>query len=173
MSPELVDAIKQDIEEVLEKRRGSRTADFLVTSFAQAARAYLDGSRTMALLLGSVAGISLLVGGIGIMNMMLTNAAERSREIGVWLAIGTRRAAVQAQFLLEAALLSGVGSTVGVAFGATCAYVIASLNSWAFALSPLAVLVIICGGMGVGLVFGWLPARRAAQLDPIQVLRAS
>ncbi|HEX7651251.1 MAG TPA: ABC transporter permease [Candidatus Paceibacterota bacterium] len=126
---------------------------------------------TFTLLLGAIAGISLLVGGIGIMNMMLTTVTERTREIGLRKAIGAKRRDISMQFLAEAVALTLVGGAVGLALGAFASFLIASFTTLAPAITLSSVALAIGVSAGIGIVFGYYPARRAAALNPIDALR--
>ncbi|WP_342451379.1 ABC transporter permease [Neoroseomonas nitratireducens] len=128
-------------------------------------------ARTLSLLLASVAAVSLLVGGIGVMNIMLVSVTERTREIGLRLAIGARRRDVLAQFLLEALVLAMLGGAAGVAAGLMLSHLVADLAGWPVLVKPDAVLLAVGVSALTGLFFGFWPARRAAMLDPIQALR--
>jgi len=128
-------------------------------------------TRTMTVLLGSIAGISLVVGGIGIMNIMLVTVTERTREIGVRKAIGARDRDILRQFLIEAVLVSGLGGIIGAAFGVGLALAIGSTGAFAVSIEPASVVMALSFAAGIGIFFGWYPARRAARLDPIEALR--
>ncbi|MBR0674340.1 FtsX-like permease family protein [Roseomonas soli] len=128
-------------------------------------------ARTLSLLLASVAAVSLLVGGIGVMNIMLVSVTERTREIGLRLAVGARRRDVLAQFLLEALVLALLGGAVGVAAGLALSHLVADLAGWPVLVKPDAVLLAVGVSALTGLFFGFWPARRAAMLDPITALR--
>jgi putative ABC transport system permease protein len=128
-------------------------------------------SRTMTWLLAAVAAVSLLVGGIGIMNITLLSVTERTREIGLRMACGARRRDVMRQFLFEAVAISAVGGLIGVIVGVMASFGIAQSLQWATVVSPLSVLVAFGTAAAVGVFFGWYPAKRAAQLDPIVALR--
>ena len=128
-------------------------------------------ARTLSLLLASVAAVSLLVGGIGVMNIMLVSVTERTREIGLRLAIGARRRDVLAQFLLEALVLAMLGGAAGVAAGLLLSHLVADLAGWPVLVKPDAVLLAVGVSALTGLFFGFWPARRAARLDPIAALR--
>ncbi|MDA8163549.1 MAG: FtsX-like permease family protein, partial [Desulfobacteraceae bacterium] len=130
-----------------------------------------SSSRSMAVLLAAVASISLLVGGVGIMNILLVSVTERTREIGVRMAIGARRIHVLLQFLVESVLLSVIGGTVGIVMGVAISAVISSIAGWPTLLSPAAIVLAFVFSAAVGVFFGFYPARRASHLNPIEALR--
>jgi putative ABC transport system permease protein len=123
------------------------------------------------LLLGSIASISLLVGGIGIMNIMLVSVTERTREIGIRMAVGAKKRDILWQFLVEAMMLSFIGGLVGIGLGVGGSKLISSLAAWPSLVSWDAVALAFVFSGAVGIFFGFYPARKAAQLDPIQALR--
>ena len=122
-------------------------------------------------LLGAVAGVSLLVGGIGIMNIMLVSVTERTREIGIRLAIGALEGQVLMQFLVEAVVLSALGGLVGIILGLSLARLATGVLDVPFVVDPAIILIAVAFSAAVGVVFGYFPARRAAHLDPIEALR--
>ena len=126
---------------------------------------------TMTALLGSIAAISLIVGGIGIMNIMLVSVTERTREIGLRMAVGARRRDILSQFLIEAVTLCLLGGLIGLLIGGGAALAMSSFGNWPIALSPALVLVALLAAGLVGIFFGYYPARRAAQMNPIDALR--
>ncbi len=126
---------------------------------------------TLSMLLLSVAAIALLVGGIGVMNIMLVSVTERTREIGIRLAVGARSGDILAQFLVEAVALSALGGVAGLALGYGAGTALGKAMEWTVTFSPSAALVALGTSSGIGVVFGYFPARRAAALDPIQALR--
>jgi len=146
--------------------------DFTIQTQAEILEAAQETSGTFTLLLGSVAGISLFVGGIGILAMMVISVRERTKEIGVRRAVGARRRDILAQFVLEAASLSLAGGLIGVALGLGGGVALGRITGWPTAVSPLAILLAVGISVAVGLFFGAYPARRAARLDPIVALRA-
>jgi putative ABC transport system permease protein len=145
--------------------------DFSVRPLADVAAAEEASSQIMTLLLGSIASISLLVGGIGIMNIMLVSVTERTREIGIRMAVGAKRRDILWQFLIEAMLLSLSGGVVGVAFGIGGSKIISAMAQWPSLLSWNAVALAFLFSGAVGIFFGFYPAQKAAQLEPIQALR--
>jgi len=145
--------------------------DFNIRNLAEIAATREASARTLALLLAAVAGVSLAVGGIGIMNIMLVSVTERTREIGLRLAVGARKVDIMRQFLFEATGLAAIGGAVGVAIGIACAYAISNVADWPLLIEPHSiVLAVVFSGM-VGVFFGWYPALRASRLDPIEALR--
>jgi putative ABC transport system permease protein len=130
-----------------------------------------DAARTMGLMLGSIAAISLVVGGVGVMNIMLVSVTERTREIGLRLAIGGRERDVHRQFIAEAILLSLTGGAVGIVFGIAASRVLVDALGWPSMVSVNAIVMATAFSSATGLVFGYYPARRASQLDPIEALR--
>ena len=145
--------------------------DFTVRNLNEMAMAQESASRVMAMLLLCVASISLLVGGIGIMNILLVSVTERTREIGIRMAVGARRQHILLQFLVESVVLSGVGGVIGVLLGVAAAGAISSLAGWPTLISGVAIVGSLLFSAAVGVFFGFWPARRAAGLDPIAALR--
>jgi len=145
--------------------------DFAVRNLSQIASAREGSSRVMALLLAAVASISLLVGGIGIMNILLVSVTERTREIGLRMAIGARRLHVLLQFLAEAVFLSLIGGAAGILFGIAVSETISAVAGWPTPISPTAIFGGFVFSAAVGIFFGYYPARKAARLDPIEALR--
>jgi ABC-type antimicrobial peptide transport system permease subunit len=145
--------------------------DFTVRNMTEMMSASLATQEIMKLMLSGVAAVSLLVGGIGIMNIMLVSVTERTREIGLRMAVGATGANVLSQFLVESIVLSGIGGLLGIACGGGGAIAIAKLNHWPIVLSPESVIVAVIFSAGVGVVFGFYPAWRASRLDPIDALR--
>jgi putative ABC transport system permease protein len=125
----------------------------------------------LALLLAAVASVSLLVGGIGIMNIMLVSVTERTREIGLRMAVGARMRDILGQFLVEAVTLSLIGGLAGVALGIGASLLIAELAGWRIVLSPQAVALAVAFAFVIGVFFGFYPARKAARLNPVEALR--
>jgi putative ABC transport system permease protein len=148
-----------------------RENDFSIRPLADVAIAEEESSRTMTLLLGSIASISLLVGGIGIMNIMLVSVTERTHEIGIRMAVGAKKRDILWQFLVEAMMLSCLGGLVGIGLGVSGSKLISSLAAWPSLLSWDAIALAFLFSGAVGIFFGFYPARKAARLDPIQALR--
>jgi len=162
------------VEALLRERHRIRPGsddDFQVRTQSEVAQMAEETSRVMTMLLGSIASISLLVGGIGIMNIMLVSVTERTREIGIRMAVGATESDIQRQFLVEAVTLSLLGGMIGLALGAVVSALIANFLGWAVLISLKAVLVAVVFSTLVGIFFGYYPARKAAQLDPIEALR--
>ena len=147
------------------------TADFNVFNQTQLLAAASSISETLTLLLGGIASISLVVGGIGIMNIMLVSVRERTREIGIRKAIGARGRDILAQFLVEALTLSLLGGLIGIVIGLAVSAGIGQLAGWGFQFNPVTILAAVLFSLAVGIVFGVWPARQAARLDPISALR--
>ena len=145
--------------------------DFMVRNMTDAANAFEQLSTIMTLLLGSIAAISLVVGGIGIMNIMLVSVTERTREIGIRMAVGARPNYVRLQFLAESVVLSLMGGVIGVAAGGSLAALISGLLGWPTLVSGVSVLISFGFAMSIGIFFGYYPAHKAAALDPIEALR--
>ena len=145
--------------------------DFSIRNQAEMLETMSSVTQTFTLLLGGIASISLLVGGIGIMNIMLVTVTERTREIGVRKAIGAKDRDILSQFLLEAVLMSGLGGVFGVAVGVGGAHVISRLMQATAVIELWSVLLALLFSAGVGIFFGFYPARSAARLDPIESLR--
>jgi putative ABC transport system permease protein len=144
---------------------------FVVRNLTEILRAQEESSRVMTLLLAAVAGISLLIGGIGIMNIMLVSVTERTREIGLRMAVGARERDILAQFLIEAVTLSLIGGAIGVVLGAAATWGVGALSGWEVSLSAAAVALAVGFSVLVGVFFGFYPARRASKLQPIAALR--
>jgi putative ABC transport system permease protein len=167
-------AAQQEITSILRDRhkiRAGQDDDFMVRNLADIAQLADQSSQVMTMLLASIASVSLIVGGIGIMNIMLVSVTERTREIGVRMAIGATEEDVQRQFLIEAVVLSLIGGAVGIMFGVGTSLLITKVLGWAVLISPLAIVAAAVFSAGVGVFFGFYPARKAARLDPIEALR--
>jgi putative ABC transport system permease protein len=153
------------------KIRAGQDDDFQVRNLADVAELADQQSQVMTLLLASIAGVSLIVGGIGIMNIMLVSVTERTREIGIRVAIGATEQDVQRQFLSESVVLSLIGGATGILLGVGASLAITKLLGWAILISPVAIVAAVIFSMAVGVFFGYYPARKAARLDPIEALR--
>jgi len=151
--------------------RKNEDDDFQIRNLAEIASAQEEGTKTMTTLLASVAAVSLLVGGIGIMNIMLVSVTERTREIGVRMALGAKPRHVLAQFLIEALVLSIAGGIIGIGLGIGLAVVLGQRFDWPVLFQPEVIMVAAGFSALVGIVFGLYPAQKASQLDPIQALR--
>jgi len=165
---------QQQITALLRDRhriRPGQDDDFFVRNLADMADLADQQARLFTILLASIASISLLVGGIGIMNIMLVSVTERTREIGIRMAIGATEGDVQQQFLIEAVVLSLLGGAVGILLGMTTSYLITQTLGWPVLVSPTAIVTAVAFSMAVGIFFGFYPARKAARLDPIEALR--
>ncbi len=147
------------------------TSDFSIRSPDEIAATVAQTSQVFTLLLGSVASVSLLVGGIGIMNIMLVSVTERTREIGVRMAVGATESDVQRQFLSEAIVLSLIGGIIGIVLGIVSSVFVSNVMKWPTVVSPLSIIAAVAFSAGVGIFFGYYPARKAARLDPIEALR--
>ena len=174
VSPDAVKLAGQQAAALLRDRHHLRPEtedDFNIRNPEDIIQAQLAASRTLTILLVAIASISLLVGGIGIMNVMLVSVTERTREIGVRLAIGATEAAIQLQFLGESVMLSLLGGAVGVLLGVLGSYLIGRTLGWQMDVSVTAILIAAVFSFAVGVFFGYYPARKAALLDPIEALR--
>ena len=170
-APEQMARIQQEVSDLLQQRRNGREPDFTVRNQQELAEAATATATTMTLLLGFIAGISLIVGGIGIMNIMLVSVTERTREIGIRLAVGAHGSDVLLQFLIEAVILSSMGGILGILLGIGSSQLVSRLNGWPVLISSSSVIVAFLFSAAVGMFFGFYPARKAAQLDPIDALR--
>jgi len=169
-----IDAAKEQLMLLMRERRNitpTEEDDFRVMDTRQIAEALTSTTRILTMLLGAVAAVSLLVGGIGIMNIMLVSVTERTREIGIRLAIGALEREVLAQFLVEAVVLSSLGGLAGMAVAAAATWFLTGLLQVPYIFDPQINLVAFFFSAIIGVIFGYFPARRAAQLDPIEALR--
>ncbi len=163
-----------DIERVLRSEHKilpGQPNDFAIYDRRQFLETREEAQQTFTILLASIAGVSLLVGGIGIMNIMLVSVTERTREIGVRMALGATRLNILMQFLIESMLMCLLGGLLGIGAGIGMAELLSRTAGWAMRISPESVVLSFTFSIGVGLLFGILPARRAAKLDPIEALR--
>jgi macrolide transport system ATP-binding/permease protein len=174
ISAETTYTAQQQITDLLRQRHQllpNEDSDFTVRNLADVAEAAVETNRIMTWLLGSIAGVSLLVGGIGIMNIMLVSVTERTREIGIRMAVGARSSAVRTQFVIEAIVLSLIGGLIGVLLGAAVSILIPRMLGWQTLISVAAIVGAVVFSAAVGIFFGYYPARKAASLDPIEALR--
>ncbi|HEV7396694.1 MAG TPA: ABC transporter permease [Pyrinomonadaceae bacterium] len=165
---------QQQITDLLRQRHklGANDGnDFTVRNMTDIADAANETNSTMTILLACIASVSLLVGGIGIMNIMLVSVTERTREIGIRMAIGARSSAVRTQFLIESIVLSLTGGSIGIVLGVLISVLIPKLVGWPTLISSLAIIGSVVFSAAVGIFFGYYPARKAAALDPIEALR--
>ncbi len=173
-SPGHLATVRQQTDDLLRQRHGiqpDQPPDYVVRTQEEITAAATATTDTMTALLGAIAGVSLAVGGIGIMNIMLVSVTERTREIGIRLAVGAHRRDVMLQFLTEAVMLSVVGGLLGAALGIGSSHAIGGLNGWPVLVSSDTILLAVVFSAGIGVFFGFYPARRAARLDPIEALR--
>jgi putative ABC transport system permease protein len=172
--PDSVNIAMLEIEQALRSAHGIRPGgdnDFQIRNRSEFLTTFEETTRTFTFLLAGIAAVSLLVGGIGIMNIMLVSVTERTREIGVRKALGATRRSILFQFVVEALVLCLMGGVIGILVGAGGALALSRLANWNTLISPGAVILAIAFSAGVGLFFGIWPAQRAARLDPIQALR--
>lgn len=172
--PSLMDDIQKAIQEVIIKRHHltkENEDSFEIRNMADIQQTLVKTTQTMTWLLGSIAAISLLVGGIGIMNIMLVSVTERTREIGLRKAIGARESDIMVQFLIESVVMTFSGGVVGVLFGSGIALLMATLAGWAIRVSLFSIILATTFSIAVGIIFGLWPARQASKLNPIEALR--
>jgi len=173
-SPGEIPAAQEEVRQIMRDSHGlsvNEADDFTVRNQSDLATAAQETTEVMTLLLSAIASISLLVGGIGIMNIMLVSVTERTREIGLRLALGARSSDVLVQFLVESVVMSLTGGLIGVALGSGGGALLGLFTGWRTVISPATVLLALGFAASVGIFFGYYPARRAAALDPIEALR--
>lgn len=171
---DFVNAAMQEIERILRRSHRlppNKPSDFAMRTQAEWEQLAEQTSQLFIILLLSIASVSLIVGGIGIMNIMLVSVAERTREIGIRKAIGAKPSDIQLQFLLEAVVLSLVGGGLGILFGIVTSYAIGKVAGWTVIVSPTSVILAFGFAAAVGIFFGYYPARKAARLEPVEALR--
>jgi putative ABC transport system permease protein len=174
ISKDRIDDAQEEITTLLRRRHRiapGGSDDFMIRAQAEIAQTAEETSKVMTLLLGSIASVSLLVGGIGIMNIMLVSVTERIREIGIRMAIGAHPGDIRTQFLLEAIILSTLGGLIGVGMGVVVSRIVARAAGWPVLTSPQAVAMAFGFAVVVGVFFGFYPAQKASRLDPIEALR--
>jgi putative ABC transport system permease protein len=170
----MMTAAEDEIRALLRQRhrlQSYQDDDFWIRNLAEVLESQEASSRVLTILLAAIASVSLLVGGIGIMNIMLVSVTERTREIGLRMAVGARGRDILTQFLVEAVTLSLIGGLIGIGFGLVGTYAIAHFAEWTTLIDPRAILVAFGFAAAVGIFFGFYPARKAAGLDPIEALR--
>ena len=173
-SADLTEPAKNQITLLLRERHKIRPGnddDFMIRNLSDIAEAASNSATVMAILLGSIASVSLLVGGIGIMNIMLVSVTERTREIGIRMAVGARSRDILLQFIVEALVMAAIGGALGIAIGIASSDLIHRFMEWPVLVRPDVVAIALAVSGGVGVFFGFYPARKAAQLDPIDALR--
>lgn len=170
----IINDVQADVEQVLRTRHKIKEGDnddFTVGNMAQIMETMLSTANNITILLGCIAAISLLVGGIGIMNIMLVSVTERTREIGIRKALGATYNNILLQFLVESMVIGIIGGTLGVILGIGASCIISSMAGWNTVISVWAIVIAVIFSVGIGLFFGIYPARKAALLDPIDALR--
>ena len=169
-----LEVIKKDIDSLLRIRHGIHTdedSDFHVQNSSQWLNSWGDAAKTFTYLLGGIAAISLLVGGIGIMNIMLVSITERTKEIGIRIAIGAKKSEIMEQFLIESVLISFIGGGLGILLGIIISRTVSKIGGWDTIVSTQSIMLAFGFSVGVGIFFGFYPARKAANLNPIDALR--
>jgi len=168
----LMETVQDEIKQYLMKKyRLQEDTGFRIMNMTEMQKTMTETANTMTMLLGFIAAISLLVGGIGIMNIMLVSVTERTREVGLRKALGAKRKDILYQFMIESVLITSVGGIIGIIFGSLISGLLSFLAKWAVAVSPIIVLIALVFSIAVGMVFGIMPARKAAELNPIDALR--
>ena len=169
-----LEVIKKDIDSLLRIRHGIRKtedSDFHVQNSSQWLNSWGDAAKTFTYLLGGIAAISLLVGGIGIMNIMLVSITERTKEIGIRIAIGAKKSEIMEQFLIESVLISFIGGGLGILLGIIISRTVSKIGGWDTIVSTQSIMLAFGFSVGIGIFFGFYPARKAANLNPIDALR--
>jgi putative ABC transport system permease protein len=173
-SEQAMPSVEKEINELLRQRhniKDGRDSDFDVRNMTAMAEMAASMTRIMTLALGAIAYISLIVGGIGIMNIMLVSVTERTREIGVRMAIGAKERDILLQFLLEAVVISLIGCAMGVVLGVSGAYLVGNILDLDIIVTPISIIIAFAVSSGIGVFFGYYPAKKAAKLEPIEALR--
>ena len=169
-----LEIIKKDIDSLLRIRHGIHTdedSDFHVQNSSQWLNSWGDAAKTFTYLLGGIAAISLLVGGIGIMNIMLVSITERTKEIGIRIAVGAKKSEIMEQFLIESVLISFIGGGLGILLGIIISRTVSKIGGWDTIVSTQSIMLAFGFSVGIGIFFGFYPARKAANLNPIDALR--
>ena len=172
--PAAMDQAQQEMEALLRERHRileGQEDDFTIRNLTEVFAAQESSAQVMSILLGAIASVSLIVGGIGIMNIMLVSVTERTREIGLRQAVGAKTRDILSQFLVEAVTLSVLGGMIGIVIGLAASALISHFAQWSTQVSPLSILMAFVFSALVGVFFGYYPARKAAYLDPIEALR--
>ena len=173
-TPELMEYTEEDINEILIKRHNigiNQEKDFEIRNSAEFQERLKSTVKTFSILLGSIASVSLLVGGIGIMNIMLVSVTERTREIGIRMAIGARSSDIRKQFLIEALLLAIIGGLIGVVAGVLTSFLVTKFSDLTAEITPFSIILSLSFSAIVGVLFGFYPAYKASLLSPIDALR--
>ena len=173
-SSELLSQTEKDIDKVMRKLHkisANGNPDFVIRNFAQFLNARQDSSRVMSILLATVAGISLIVGGIGIMNIMLVTVTERTKEIGVCMSVGAKKRDILYQFLIESLMISLIGGGIGILLGISVVYGVSEYFNWKMKLDYMSIIMSFGFSSSIGILFGFYPARKASNLNPIDALR--
>ena len=173
-SSELLSQTEKDIDTVMRKLHkisANGNPDFVVRNFAQFLNARQDSSKVMSILLATVAGISLIVGGIGIMNIMLVTVTERTKEIGVCMSVGAKKRDILYQFLIESLMISLIGGGIGILLGIGVVYGVSEYFNWKMKLDYMSIIMSFGFSSSIGILFGFYPARKASNLNPIDALR--
>jgi putative ABC transport system permease protein len=170
-SDEAIDGVQQDITDLLLTRHRSKEQDFTVRTQLELMQMFTSASRTMGFLLAGVAAVSLVVGGIGIMNIMLVSVTERTREIGIRMAVGARAADILIQFLIEAVTLSAIGGSIGIIGGVGFSKIVAYMKGMPTVTPVMWIIIAFVSSALIGIVSGFYPAWKASKLDPIDALR--
>jgi putative ABC transport system permease protein len=169
-----LEVIKEDITQLLRIRHNianGKENDFYVQNSSQWLNSWGDAAKTFTYLLGGIAAISLMVGGIGIMNIMLVSVTERTREIGIRKAIGAKKKEILEQFLIESVLISFLGGGAGVLLGIGISEIVSNIGEWETIVSTQSILLAFGFSVGIGIFFGFYPANKAANMNPIEALR--
>jgi len=174
VTQDVMDSAQEQVRAIMRKRHNlyeKDADDFRIMNQADIINMASQSTQVFTMLLGSIAGVSLIVGGIGIMNIMLVSVTERTREIGIRLAIGARSRDILTQFIVEAGVLSTMGGLIGILIGVAASYIINPLFSYAVVLSPAIIMLSFVFSGAIGVFFGFYPARRASAMNPIEALR--